>query len=164
MEKTRWVILLVALALMPVTLIGQERPIILLHQFTAGADVAWPYDMKLMQTQTVAEVKAKVGKRYEVTAEPPASGPGHVYTLDGEILAWRPGNRAERMLVGWGTGREWADVHYWLTDDAGKKAFDYKDTIKAEFWGNAYAGSVGQLSHPFADKIARRLADAKLSN
>jgi hypothetical protein len=79
------------------------------------------------------------------------------------VLEWHPGNRAERMLVGWGTGREWADIHYWLTDGTGNKVFDYKDTIKAEFWGNAYEGSVGQLSHPFADKIARRLVDAKLN-
>jgi hypothetical protein len=156
-------ILLVALALMPVILIGQERPIIVLHAFTAAADVAWPYDMKLMQTQTIAEEKAKIGKQYEVTADAPASGHARVYTLDGEVLGWRAGNRAERMLVGWGTGREWAEIHYWLTDDAGKQVFDYKDTIKAVFWGNAYEGSVGQLSHPIADKIARRLADARLN-
>jgi hypothetical protein len=56
--------------------------------------------------------------------------------------------------VGGGTGRESADIHFWLTDEQGKKVFDQKDTIKAEFWGNAYAGSVGQLGHPFARKIA----------
>jgi hypothetical protein len=162
-EKAYRTILLVALALMPVTLMGQERPIIVLHPFTAGADVAWPYDMKLMQTQTIAEVKAKVGKQYEVTAETPASAHARVYTLDGEILVWHPGNRAERLLVGGGTGRESADIHFWITDDAGKKVLEHKDTIKAEFWGNASAGSVGQLSHPFADKIAKRLADAKLN-
>ena len=39
-EKAYRTILLVALALMPVTLMGQERPIIVLHPFTAGADVA----------------------------------------------------------------------------------------------------------------------------
>ncbi|MGB7332184.1 MAG: hypothetical protein WBD25_12435, partial [Terriglobales bacterium] len=65
MEKTRWMVLLITLALVPASLTGQERPTIVLHPFTAGADVAWPYDMKLMQTQTIAEVKAKVGKQYE---------------------------------------------------------------------------------------------------
>jgi hypothetical protein len=161
--KTCQMILLAVIALMPVALTGQERAIVVLHPLTAGSDVAWPYDMKLMQTQTIAEVKAKIGKQYEVKAEAPPSGHARVYTLDGEVLRWQPGNRAERMLVGFGTGREWADIHYWLTDDTGKKVFDYKDTIKAEFWGNAYEGSVGQLSHPLANKIAGRLAHARLN-
>lgn len=162
LKKTCRMILLVALALMPAVLTGQERPIVVLHPFTAGADVAWPYDMKLMQTQTIAEVKSKIGKHYDVVADAPDPGPARVYTLDGEIVEWRAGNRAERMLVGFGTGREQAEIHYWLTDDAGKKVFEHKDTVKAEFWGNAYAGSVGQLSHPFAGKIIRSLADARL--
>ncbi|MGB6387268.1 MAG: DUF4410 domain-containing protein [Terriglobales bacterium] len=163
MEKTRWMVLLITLALVPASLTGQERPTIVLHPFTAGADVAWPYDMKLMQTQTIAEVKAKVGKQYEIAEEAPTSGHSNTYTLDGEILAWHPGNRAERLLVGAGTGRENADIHFWVTDNAGKTVLDHKETIKAEFWGNAYAGSVGQLAHPFADKIAKRLAAAKLN-
>ena len=58
------------------------------------------------------------------------------------------------MLVGMGTGRETAVIHYWLTDKTGKKVFEHTDTIRAAFWGNAYAGSVGQLAQPFADKIA----------
>jgi Domain of unknown function (DUF4410) len=161
-EKTWRMLLVVALALMPVALIGQEKPTIVLHPFTAADDVAWPYDMKQMQTQTIAEVRAKIGKQYAVTAEAPPTNHAPVYTLDGEILSWHAGNRAERMLVGWGTGREWAEIHYWLTDNTGKRVLDRKDMIKAEFWGNAYEGSVGQLSHPVADKIAKRLADAKL--
>jgi len=119
--------------------------------------------MAQMKTQAIAEMKVKLGKHYGVVADAPAPGAGHVYTLDGEILQWHAGNRAERMLVGAGTGREWADIHFWLTDDTGKKVFDHTDTIKAEFWGNAYAGSVGQLSHPLADKISRRLANARLN-
>lgn len=162
-RNTRWMVLLITLALVPVALVGQERPTIALHPFTAGADVAWPYDMKLMQTQTIAEVKAKVDKQYEITEVAPeasASGHAHTYTLDGEILAWHPGNRAERLLVGAGTGRENAEIHFWVTDDTGKKVLEHTETIKAEFWGNAYAGSVGQLAHPFADKIAKRLKEA----
>lgn len=162
MEKTCRIILFVALALAPVALAGQERPVVVLHAFTAGTDVAWPYDMKLMQTQTIAEVKSKIGKQYDLEADVPASPSTRVYTLDGEVLQWHAGNRAERMLVGFGTGREWAEIHYWLADDTGKKVFDHKDIVKAEFWGNAYAGSVGQLSHPFAGKIIRSLVDAKL--
>jgi hypothetical protein len=41
------------------------------------------------------------------------------------------------MLVGMGSGRETAEIHYWLTDEKGEKVFDNKDTIRAEFWGNA---------------------------
>ena len=148
---------------MPLTLMAQDKPTIVVHLFTAASDVPWPYDMKLMQTQEVGEIKAKIGQNYVVTGEAPASGQEHVYTLDGEILAWHPGNKAERLLVGYGTGRENADIHFWLTDGTGKKVFEQKDTIKAEFWGNAYAGSVGQLSHPLASKIAHRLAHTKLN-
>lgn len=36
------------------------------------------------------------------------------------------------------------------------------DTIRAEFFGNEYASSVGQLAHPFAAKIAGRLKEANL--
>jgi hypothetical protein len=39
-----------------------------------------------------------------------------------------------------GSGRESAEIRYWLTDEQGKRLFEHKDTIRAEFWGNAYAG------------------------
>lgn len=133
------------------------NPLIVLRVFTVHASVAWPYDMKQMQTQTVAELKAKVGKHYDVVTDVPEGSHARVFTLDGEVTAWRPGNSAKRLIVGMGSGRESAEIRYWLTDDAGKKTMDRKDTIRAEFWGNAYQGSVGQLAHPFADKIAGHL-------
>ena len=138
------------------------KPIIVVSAFVTTKEVVWPYDMKELQKQTVAELYAKVGKECEVAAEAPTGAHGRVYTLNGEVTSWRPGNRAKRMLVGMGSGRETADIHYWLTDESGEKAFDSKDTIRAEFWGNAYEGSVGQLAHPFADKIAGRIKGAKL--
>jgi hypothetical protein len=67
-----------------------------------------------------------------------------------------------RMLVGYGTGRESADIHYWLTDDTNEKVVEYHDTIRAEYFGNQYANSVGELAHPFGDKLANRLSGAKL--
>jgi hypothetical protein len=163
MKGTQWIKVVVTVWLLQAMLVGQDKPVIVVHAFTAAADVPWPYDMKPMQTQTIAEIKAKIGKQYAVAAEAPPSVPAHVYTLDGEVLAWHPGNRAERMLVGGGTGRETADIHFWLTDETGKKVLEQKDTIKAEFWGNAYAGSVGQLSHPLASKVTQRLSKAKLN-
>jgi hypothetical protein len=139
-----------------------SKPIIVVNAFVTTKAVSWPYDMKDMQRQTVAEMNAKAGAEYDVAPEVPTSAHGHVYTLNGEVIAWRPGNRAKRMLVGMGSGRETAEIHYWLRDENGEKVFDNKDTIRAEFWGNAYAGSVGELAHPFADKISGRIKNAKL--
>ena len=140
----------------------QEKPVIVMRPFTMANGVIWPYDMQKMTTQTLAELQQKDRSKYEVSAEPP-SGRTHIYTLEGEVLEWHPGNRAKRVLVGVGTGRETAKIHYWLTDKSGKKVFEHEDVIRAEYWGNAYADSVGQLAHPFADKIAGRLGEAKFN-
>lgn len=162
MTRFGFLAVVVGLILAPVAGFAQDKPVIVIHVFTTSSEVAWPYDMKQMQIQTVAELKAKLGKHYEIVTDVPAANTQRSYTLDGEVTGWRPGNRAKRMLVGMGSGRESADLHFWVTDSAGKKVVDRKDTIRAEFWGNAYEGSVGQLAHPFADKIAGRVDDAKL--
>ena len=141
---------------------AQEKPAIVVQSFTTANGVSWPYDMQRMTSQTLAELQTKDGKKYEISAEAPSSR-AHCYFLSGEVLGWHPGNRAKRVLVGVGTGRETAKIHYWLADETGKKVFEHEDTIRAEFWGNEYADSVGQLAHPFADKIAGRLAQAKLN-
>lgn len=146
----------------PTTPEAAKKPVIVVTTFTAAPDVAWPYNMQEMQRQTIAELKGKFTAQFDIVAEAPAVADGHVYTLSGEVVGWRPGNAAKRFLVGMGSGRESADIHYWLTNETGKKIIDKKDTIRAEFWGNAYAGSVGQLSHPFASKISHRIEDAKL--
>jgi hypothetical protein len=138
------------------------RSVVIISEFSTGERAGWPYDTKQLEYQTVAELKAKTGGQIDVLAGPPATPRIHNYTLNGEIVSWRPGNRAKRMLVGMGSGRESAEIHYWLTNEQGKRVFEHKDTIRAEFWGNAYEGSVGQLAHPFASKIAARLIEAKL--
>jgi hypothetical protein len=140
---------------------AQEKPAIVVQPFTTANGVSWPYDMQRMTSQTLAELQTKDGKKYEISTTAPLSRV-HFYSLGGEVLAWHPGNRAKRVLVGVGTGRETAKIRYWLADETGKKVFEHEDTIRAEFWGNEYADSVGQLAHPFADKIAGRLAQAKL--
>lgn len=140
----------------------QSKPAIVVETFSAASTVAWPYDMKQLQTETVAELKAKTSQRFEIGAEAGADG-ASLYRLQGEVTEWHPGNRAKRMLVGMGSGRETAVIHYWLITGTGKKVFEHTDTIRAEFWGNAYAGSVGELAHPFADKIVKRLSEAKLN-
>ncbi len=140
---------------------AQAKPAIVVHAFTVIPGQPWPYDMKQMAAQTVAELQRKDSKRFDVAVDAPV-GQLKAYTLDGEVTEWRPGNRAKRLVVGMGSGRETAKIHYWLTDASGKKVFDHTDTIRAAFWGNGYADSVGQLAQPFADKIADRLAEAKL--
>lgn len=161
-----------ALALVSFPLLAQEKPaappepvkssVIVVNTFTAAANVSWPYDMKEMQRQTVAEMKTKLGMQFDIVTEPPAVTPEHLYTLNGEVVGWRAGNAAKRAFIGMGSGREAADIHYWITDQTGEKRLDKKDTIRTEFWGSAFAGSVGQLAHPFADKISNRIRDAKL--
>jgi hypothetical protein len=118
--------------------------------------------MKQLATETAAELQRKNAKQFAVLSDASATQP-HVFTLEGEVLEWHPGNRATRILVGMGSGRETANIHYWLVDENGKKVFDHTDTIRAAFWGNEYAASVGQLALPFADKIAARLSHAKLN-
>jgi hypothetical protein len=157
-------VLTLAVSLVPTIVQAQDKTtaVVVVREFSVAAKAAWPYDVKQLQSQTLAELTSKVGDKANVLAAPPATAPARLYTLDGEIVSWRSGNAAKRVLVGMGSGRESADIHYWLTDAQGKKVFEHKDTIRAEFFGNAYAGSVGQLAHPFASKIAGRLADAKV--
>jgi len=80
-------------------------------------------------------------------------------------VEWHKGNTAERMALALGSvaGRESAKIHYWLTDKAGKKAFEHTDTIRQTFMGNPHEKNVGTLARPFGDKIAERLKDAKLT-
>lgn len=158
----KWVVLILASAALFVQpALSQQKSTIVVRAFTLASGVSWPYDMKQMQAQTVAEMQSKLVNKFKVTAEMPG-GENRVYTLDGEVKEWHPGNRAKRALVGMGSGRETAKIRYWLSDQTGKKVLEKEDTIRAEFWNNVYAGSVGELAHPFADKIAGRISDAKL--
>ena len=140
---------------------AQGKPALVVNPFTLVSSVNWPYDMKQLQVQTITELKVKDGSYFDVLTDAPANQ-SRVYTLEGEVMEWHAGNRATRMMVGMGSGRETAKIRYWLTSKDGKKIFEHTDTIRQAFWGNAYANSVGQLAQPFADKIADRLKDAKL--
>lgn len=141
---------------------AENKPALVVELFTSGSTVAWPYDMKQLQSQTIAELKGRDGHKFNVVAEAPGDNATPLYRLQGEVVEWHPGNRAKRWVVGMGSGRETAKIHYWLVSQNGNKVFEHSDVIRAEFWGNAYAGSVGELAHPFADKIAKRLQEAKL--
>jgi hypothetical protein len=154
-------LLVVGLALAPVALFAQERPTLVVNVFTTAPDVVWPYDMKQMHAQMVAELKVMLGKQFEIVSEPPTPAKGNVYTLDAEIVSWRAGNAAKRILVGFGSGREAADTLYRVTDSSGKKVLEKKDTIRTQFYSQM-AGSSGTLAHPFADKMAERIKDANL--
>jgi Domain of unknown function (DUF4410) len=149
------------LAMSAAAVSSQGRPVLVVHPFTTASGVELPYDLKQMQPQLVAEFKVMLGKEFDVLAEPPAASQASIYTLDGEITAWRPGNAAKRMLVGMGSGREASDVAYYVTDKSGKKVLDKKDTIRTNFFSQG-AGSTGTLAHPIAQKVAERIKEASL--
>jgi len=138
----------------------QSKPLVVVKPFSVVSTLRWPYDAVQLQAQIVAQLSFKA-TRFQVSTEIPVDA-APVYTLQGEVLAWRPGNKAKRVMVGMGAGREAAEVHYYLTDASGKHVFDSTDTIRAALWTNAYGSSVGQLAQPLADKIAKRLNEAKL--
>ena len=154
-------VLAIALALAPVIVSAQEKPTLIVNAFTTAQGVDLPYDLKQLHGQLVAEFKVMLGKEFTVAAEAPATPSGKVFTLDGEIVAWRPGNAAKRILVGMGSGREASDVAYRVTDAAGAKVVDKKDTIRTNFYSQG-SGSTGTLGHPIAQKIADRIREAKL--
>lgn len=154
-------LLVVGLTLAPIALSSQDKPVIVVQAFTAAAGVELPYDLKLMQTQLVAEFKVMLGKEFNIVAEAPTTPQGTVYTLDGEITGWRPGNAAKRLIAGFGAGREASDIQYGVTDGSGKKVLERKDTVRTNFYSQG-AGSSGTLAHPIAQKIADGIKKAKL--
>ena len=103
----------------------------------------------------------QIGKEFDVVGETPTAAQGSVYTLDGEITGWHPGNAAKRLVIGLGSGREGSDLHFRVADSAGQKIIDATDTIRTNFYSQG-AGSVGTLVHPIAQKIAERIKAAKL--
>ena len=113
-----------------------------------------------VQAQAVAEFRVLIGKEFEVTADAPTDGKVNVYTLDVLVTGWRAGNAATRLIVGFGSGRESADIAYHVVDAAGKQVLDKMDTIRTNF--SAQGASTGTLAHPFAQKIAQRIRDANL--
>lgn len=156
---SRYLPLVVALALCATVSAAQNKPVLVVNTFTAGPDVSLPYDLKQLHGQLVAELKVMLGKQFEIVIEAPATAQGMVYTLDGQVTGWRAGNAAKRLLVGFGSGRESADLEYQVSDTAGKKIIDKRDTIRTNFYSQG-AGSTGTLGHPFAQKISDRIKDA----
>jgi len=154
-------LLAIGLALAPIALASQDKPVLVVQVFTTASGVELPYDMKLMQTQLVPEFKVMLGKEFNIVSEAPATPQGTVYTLDAEITGWRAGNVAKRLLVGLGSGREATDIQYRVTDGSGKTVLERKDTVRTNFYSQG-SGSTGTLAHPIAQKIADRIKDAKL--
>src|SRR5687767_2237331 len=116
----KYLLLLIGLAMAPLVISAQVKPVLVVQVFTTAPDVALPYDMKLLQTQLVAELKVMLGKEFEIVAERPATAQGSVFALDAEVTSWRAGNAAKRLLVGLGSGRESMDIQYRVTDGSGK--------------------------------------------
>jgi len=145
------VMLFLLLLMLTLSAQAQQSPLLVVTEFKTN--VPFPYDLKQLQAQTVIELRKR---------NIPVADVGGTYTLEGEILDWHSGNRATRLVVGMGAGRETAKIHYWLIDEKGKKSFERTDTIRQSVWGGGYSPSAGQLVQPFAVKIAERIAEAKL--
>jgi hypothetical protein len=151
----------IGLAVSTTSVSPQGKRVLVVQAFTVATGVELPYDMKLMQTQLVAELKVELGKEFTIVNETPTAPESAVYALDGEITGWRPGNAAKRLVVGLGSGRESSDIQYRVTDSSGQKVLERKDTVRTNFYSQG-AGSSGTLAHPVAQKIAERIKDAKL--
>lgn len=154
-------LVIVSLVLSSAGLSAEEKPAIVVNALTSATGVELPYDLKLLQSQLVAELRVMLGKEFNVEAEAPASAPTSVYTLDCEITGWRPGNAAKRIVVGLGSGREASDVRYRVSDGSGTQVLERQDTVRTNYYSQG-AGSIGTLVHPIAQKIAERIKDAKL--
>jgi len=137
-----------------------EKPAIAVTVPTAAEGVSWPYDMKQLQAQLVAELKVMLGDDFAVSDAGESSRTGG-YVVKVEVESWRAGNAAKRVLVGLGSGREAADIRYEVADSSNKTIVDHKDTIRTNFYSQG-AGSTGTLAHPLAQKIADRIKDARL--
>src|SRR5215472_8825535 len=98
MKKVLPILLLVGLC--PFAALTADKPVLVVHAFTMASGTTWPYDLKQMQTEAVAELQSKFGKQFDIVTQAPAEAHGKIYTLDGEVTGWRPGNRAERTMVG----------------------------------------------------------------
>ncbi len=157
----RFLPIVIAFVVSTIGLASQEKPKLVVHAFTVAQGVELPYDMKLLQTQLVAELKVELGKDFTVTSDSSGASEGAVYSLDGMITGWRPGNAAKRMFVGMGSGREASDIEFHLTDGSGKKVLERNETIRTNFYSQG-AGSSGTLAHPIALKVSDRIKEAKL--
>ena len=121
------------LALCSSSAFAQVKPSLVVHAFAVAPAANWPYDMNQLVIQTITELRIKDGAYFDVAAQAAEGGP-RTFDLNGEVLEWHAGNRAARMFVGAGTGRETAKIRYWLTDKDGKKVFEHTDTIRQAFW------------------------------
>lgn len=160
----RMILAVFVLAVAFVPLGAQEKPVLVVHPFTIASGVDFPYDMKDLQTQAIEEINAKNPDEFNAVSDT-AAAQARVYVLDGEVLEWHKGNKAERLFIAGGsvTGRENAKIHFWLTDKDGRKVYETTDEIRQLFMRNRKEKSAGTLNRPFADKLSERLKEAKLA-
>jgi uncharacterized protein DUF4410 len=140
---------------------AQGKPSLVVKEFSVASGVQWPYSTKQLQMATVAELMSKCGTRAEIVSETPENK-ANVLFLEGEILSWKAGNRATRLMVGLGAGRETANIRFYVKDLSGKTLYEHTDTIRQSVWGGGYTPSVGELVQPFANKIASRVSESKV--
>src|SRR5690348_1888623 len=64
----------------------ESRPVVIVQEFSVSQKTGWPYDVKQLQSETVAELRAKSPDKFDVLVGTPETARIHTYTLDGEIL------------------------------------------------------------------------------
>ena len=74
---TKRLVLVIGLTFFALQLSAQDKPVLVVKVFTTAAGVDLPYDMKLMQSQLVPELRVML-KDFNVVAEPPAAGEGTI--------------------------------------------------------------------------------------
>src|ERR1035441_5979574 len=95
------VIFAAALGLAPAC--AQDKPAIVVHDFTLAPDVKFPYDMNQLQTRAIAMLKDKDGTLFDALPTAPTVQV-RVYILDAEVLEGHKGNTAERDRKSVGEG------------------------------------------------------------
>ena len=64
---------------------AQDKPTIVVNPFKMAPQVSWPYDMKELERQVLAELQNKDRTKFNISADASTTG-SHCLTLEVEIL------------------------------------------------------------------------------
>jgi len=142
-------------------------PVMIVHTFSKGQGVELPYNVELLQSELVDQLKILMADEFTITTEVPAFSSGTVYTLDGEFKAWHEGGHTY-----FNRRRESYDVRYRVSDPAGTTVVERLDSIRTSLAGPAGPRDVRRaaygwtpskrLQYSLAQKIAHLIKDARL--
>jgi hypothetical protein len=102
-------LVVIGLAVSIIGLSSQGKRVLVVNAFTVAPSVELPYDMKLMQTQLVAELKVELGKEFSIVGEAPAAPEGALFTharwSNHRLAPWQRGQAADGGLGVWSRGQ-----------------------------------------------------------